>query len=742
MDCCQIQAQKVAQVEEDQDQEISANTVSPPTNYMARAVPGESRSMEQRVPVVKINPSSSNVDRTETEDNSMEEADDEESGVEEKIIPTPSPSTSSKSVISSTLVSPRTKSQRRHYYRQRVNLRRHKSYSSKRSNPPRENQISILMKQLRNGKHDTRFQSDRMNELKSEETSIDSQVKKLNPPILMSRDFSEMATRFANDESGAATVDVAATPGTGKTDQEQIDAIHELLDETSNTEGETEGEESQNNKEKEDVVPTKKQRKPRTLKCKIAGCGFETRNKPTLLNHLYKMHNVEKEKGSNKGNKKKVVSKSPGVVDLTSSNESTPQSSPILMAQTQRKRKAKEMLSEVGEDAERLVKARLEAHLSNYKKGGDNVEDARSKEDNIKNARLVEAEVRRENQNLRDLGKKDQEILELKGRELAITADRDNEKRMKEEEKREKERQLEEKKYWQNLCLKMGEELEAERAKSPEQISKEYEEIRKKLEEKTNEAAAWKAVAVQTQAVNTELDIKVKTSEQQLLRNKEKEECKDYKRGNCRRKNCQYLHTTQPVQPAVMMQQQLGMMMPNMNQQQMVPSQAQNRQVMATAMGIQGNQDQQMKGSCFHWEKGFCKKGNSCNFQHIPSLWGTRKRSNSHGSIQGFQQGTGLHLGALSVINENPGGQQAQVLQAPQQQVIQPQQLLPPLQVPTMNHGTIQQTIQQMEEDAKKGNTFKEEMAKAALESMLRTARMTGDSVTAAMLENATTHKN
>ena len=50
----------------------------------------------------------------------------------------------------------------------------------------------------------------------------------------------------------------------------------------------------------------------------------------------------------------------------------------------------------------------------------------------------------------------------------------------------------------------------------------------------------------------------------------------------------------------------------------------------------------------------------------------------------------------------NPGGQQAQVLQAPQQQVIQPQQLLPPLQVPTMNHGTIQQTIQQMEEDAKK----------------------------------------
>ena len=67
---------------------------------------------------------------------------------------------------------------------------------------------------------------------------------------------------------------------------------------------------------------------------------------------------------------------------------------------------------------------------------------------------------------------------------------------------------------------------------------------------------------------------------------------------------------------------------------------------------------------------------------------------------------------------------------------------LPQFPVPAMNQNTVKETIQTMQEGSQMGNKFKEDMARAKLESLLRTAEMTGDTTTADMLRNATTHRS
>ena len=289
---------------------------------------------------------------------------------------------------------------------------------------------------------------------------------------------------------------------------------------------------------------------------------------------------------------------------------------------------------------------------------------------------------------------------------------------------------------------------------------------------------AESALAVTASTVNEKLDVQLKTEEQKVGRLKDKEVCPEFLRtGSCsRRPSCKMSHNLNPVAPATIMQQQLGLT--NNAQLQQLMGQNTMFPVDTVAAVSVENQLGNGKGSYFHWERGFCKNGNTCKFQHIPSLWGTRKRSNSHGSNQnqGFQGGAGLNLGALSVIQEQPGQpmqqqlnnkqqkrrqQQQQPLAVQQQQFQQQmqQQLamatatqqqrqqqnimqLPQFPVPAMNQNMVKEMIQTMQEGAQMGNKFKEDMAKAKLESMFRTAEITGDTATADMLRNATIHRS
>ena len=70
------------------------------------------------------------------------------------------------------------------------------------------------------------------------------------------------------------------------------------------------------------------------------------------------------------------------------------------------------------------------------------------------------------------------------------------------------------------------------------------------------------------------------------------------------------------------------------------------------ARGGQAMKDQ----DCHHWARGNCRYGVGCFRKHDAALYGSKRiRSNSHGTLQSFQQGAGMNNftpGALAPLKE------------------------------------------------------------------------------------------
>ena len=116
--------------------------------------------------------------------------------------------------------------------------------------------------------------------------------------------------------------------------------------------------------------------------------------------------------------------------------------------------------------------------------------------------------------------------------------------------------------------------------------------------------------------------------------------CRDWLKGNCRRQNCKFAHSKDPGQTnaAAVMRNQLN------------PEGSQSSQA-----GNQGGQSVPLHmQDCYHWLRGFCRNGDNCTRRHTKEMCGTRKRSNSHGTLQSFQQGAGNNFvpGALAPLKE------------------------------------------------------------------------------------------
>ena len=119
--------------------------------------------------------------------------------------------------------------------------------------------------------------------------------------------------------------------------------------------------------------------------------------------------------------------------------------------------------------------------------------------------------------------------------------------------------------------------------------------------------------------------------------------CRDFTEGRCRRgQSCKFAH----VLSTTMREDTVRQMAANTQPNQPTPSGF-------GAVGGQGlYQPSGEEGNCIHFERGYCKFGNTCEKTHDPTKYATRPRSGSHGSNQGFRGRSRPTVGTLGAIAE------------------------------------------------------------------------------------------
>ena len=175
--------------------------------------------------------------------------------------------------------------------------------------------------------------------------------------------------------------------------------------------------------------------------------------------------------------------------------------------------------------------------------------------------------------------------------------------------------------------------------------------------------------------------------------------CRDWLKGNCRRTNCKFAHSSDPgvTNAAQVMNTQLEGGATGRGAGAQAPAQGGGQ-----ARGGQAMKDQ----DCHHWARGNCRYGVGCFRKHDAALYGSKRiRSNSHGTLQSFQQGAGMNNftpGALAPLKEM--GESKEMPEIPQA---------------LMSKEVMKHQIDQLER-ASANWGFGEAMVKAQLESLMR----------------------
>ena len=448
----------------------------------------------------------------------------------------------------------------------------------------------------------------------------------------------------------------------------------------------TPGGENEKEKETEMSKPTettmKKKRNKKVLKCTM--CEFQVVGNPKMADHMEKIHNIKVDKpkvgrpASVKGTPTSSANPTPSgsasqtpvgklektILVSSGSENSSPEVKEVASV-TKKRRRSSEGEGEADVySVERAKKLRLKLKTM--------------KEESERAAR----EKREEKEEAKKFSKNGGKGVKGKGKPKTMEEEfeefkrrfRENEKELakaKQEAELERSRSAGVRKELEEWTIH-GEELLRGKSKSSQEVQKQIRETIEKVQAKEEEVQRWKSVCgVVKDAMKTVARSAVADSEKVKYLQK-RQECRDFKKGRCMRgANCKFAHML-PETATAMAEMNVTV----------------NNEVAGGASGA-GAQQGEGRKHCIHYERGHCRMGPNCKFIHEGSRYGSRPRSSSHGSNQGFVRPPRV-TGNLGVVQEQPG--------------------LPMVLDPAVNKDVVDAEIKKLDEQAKKYPAAEQEM--------------------------------
>ena len=499
---------------------------------------------------------------------------------------------------------------------------------------------------------------------------------------------------MSNSKPGPSK-EAAATPNP----EELMDELIVLV-EKDGTEA-PEGEKTDNTVEEEEVVveekeggddggekakPVKKAKNPRKqLQCGETGCDYVVGYKAKMDAHLEKVHNkilVKKPRKSTTSASASAASSSaeptPTGKNKTITLSSSEGSPELAVVQSGKKRKCESVL---GLEESRNLRAKLEKL---QKEPGRNTEKSK-----------VPAKKEKDKNNIVKMSPENKFILMKRIKELEESL---AQKSQEADDQRSKAKGMESKvdeltkenQEWQKTAkhLVEGDNID---------IKATMEKAEKTIEDKTEQIEIWRGVSKAQFIAMDEITKNSKAAFDKIKHYESRMECRDFKKGRCLKNPCKYYHVVEETRAVMAQQNQVTQGMPD--NQGGRPAQAQ-----AQAQGEPPLQP----GHCVHFERGNCRFGNTCRKIHVNELYGTRKRSGSHGSSnQGFQKPLRSNQpGGLGAVMESPDRIQQRVT------------MLPDVRNPAMSAESRTLDVERMEIAAKKGPKDQEKMVYEQLKQM------------------------
>ena len=163
--------------------------------------------------------------------------------------------------------------------------------------------------------------------------------------------------------------------------------------------------------------------------------------------------------------------------------------------------------------------------------------------------------------------------------------------------------------------------------------SKNMEKIKAELKDAEARAERWKFMGQEQFIYLDDVKKSLIAAKEKAKYLENRTECRDYAAGRCKRPagTCKFAHVLA------------------------TNSNAQMKTQLEQGMGAVGTGEEREKvgdNICVHYERGYCRNFNNCSKVHIPENYGSRPRSGSHGSNQGFQGRPRTKVGNLGTLNE------------------------------------------------------------------------------------------
>ena len=602
-----------------------------------------------------------------------------------KTIATTSVNVTQKSPLSSSAM----KGKNRRFYQRRQQLKQLKS-AAVRNRQKRESKRSpVKVKDPRKKKHQKELQ--RNPDLKSVDSI--SEMSSLNNTTPAAAD--ELA-----QHQGPATAPaqaMASTPAPARS-EEYLSALMDAFVADMSDEEEKKGEEKMEvndgdvEKDKgteiKEVPKTGDEKKPRkgrkALECSFtggegaSGCNFKVIGKAKMDAHMEAVHGVKIEKRakpnlSNKSTPASSQGQTPNDTITVSSNDASPE---LVEIKTKKRGRTEDDVTGIEESKKlRMMLEKLQTDAKNDEK---------------------EEEGEKDNGGKGKGGKKGK-----KGKNDDVTEFEEFKKRLRETEKElskaKQEAEMErnraagleqENVEWRKQAKvmlggggkKVGEKIgisksiQSEIKKTIEALQAKDDELKKQKEELQQYKGASKLQFAAVEIVTK----KAREAEEKLKNLEKRQVCRKYQATQrCNKgSQCRFAHVLPEVAPAL---KNLNAKEPvkNLNVLNETGNNAGNK------AGVKQGGGNNKQKDCIHFERGWCKKFDECEFKHDPTKYGTRARSGSHGSNTGFQKAP-RYTGDLGAVLE----------EIPEQ--------LPTMPDPVSSESVVQEDIKSLQEAAKK----------------------------------------
>ena len=365
--------------------------------------------------------------------------------------------------------------------------------------------------------------------------------------------------------------------------------------------------------EKKGKQPAKKTRKQ--LNCTVANCDYVVGYKAKLWNHLEYVHGITKDrKLPAPASMSTPASNSSGDSANNTVCVSSDASPELLAVITNKKRKNEDELVD-----SRELRRKIENLQKEMKEATEKGEKSKHLEPENMTDQLVDAYGKIKNLE-KQLSTQLQETREFKNKTTSLEMERDA----------------------------LRKEIDNWRSKANTFLTNanETENLKLDLKSKMEEITRWRDVGEKQYGMLADVKRSLVEAKERVKFLESRQVCRDFTEGRCRRgQSCKFAHVLSTT-----MREDTGRQM-TANTQPSQPGPATPSGF--GAVGGQGlYQPSGEEGNCIHFERGYCKFGNTCEKTHDPTKYATRPRSGSHGSNQGFRGRSRPTVGTLGAIAE------------------------------------------------------------------------------------------